>query len=502
MSNFYVSSAAYAAIPAWAATTAYTVGQIIRPTAAIAGRKIAYRCTTAGTTAGTEPTWSATFGGTTTSNTAVFTAVNSDTYGWTAAAGDVSTVTNAATSSFAAAGDKIFLSSDHSETTASSTGWSSAISGAWGTLTTSILSVNRAGSVPPVAADLTPGASITFQTLYIDSSKPLYIEGVTLSASSGNITFNQTAYGSHYLKNCSLQITSATSTYKVSAGDYVEVILDNTSISFAHAGQTINFGVSSDLTWINTASPLAGTAPTYLFTLGTYISLIDCVGVDFSGYTGTLAYSNSSVCASKILLEGCKISSSVTLLAGAPNGNAPTIELVNCWDGSVVRNDHAQIAGVVTAERTITLTGGAADDVGAFSLKMAAASTKIDKWVAPLESFWIDVENTAVGVSKTATVEIVSSSSLNNDEIWMQLEYMGTAGNPLASFVFSQPLTPLTAAAAVPTSTAAWNSAPATPVYQHLQVSFTPQRAGRVRARVMLGKASATVYVDPNIVIT
>ena len=323
-----------------------------------------------------------------------------------------------------------------------------------------------------------------------------------MSASSGNITFNQTAYGSHYLKNCSLQITSATSTYKVSAGDYAEVILDNTSISFAHAGQTIGFSISSDLTWINTAAPLAGTAPTYLFTLWSTVSLIDCVGVDFSGYTGALVYSNASYSTGKVLLEGCKIAASATVLSGSPSANSGTVEMVNCWDGTNVRNDHIQTAGSVSTERTITMTGGAADDVGAFSLKMVAASTKIDKWVAPLESFWIDVENTAVGVSKTATVEIVSSSSLNNDDVWLLLEYMGASGTPLTTVANSRPATPLTTVAAVPTSTAAWNSAPATPVYQHLQVSFTPQRAGRVRARVMLGKASATVYVDPNIVIT
>jgi hypothetical protein len=501
MANWYVSSAAYAAIPAWAGTTLYTVGQIIRPTAAVAGKRIAYRCTTGGTTTGTEPTWGFTLGGTTT-NGAVFTAINSDTYGWSGAAGDVSTVTDVLTSSFATAGDKIFLSSDHSETTAASTNFISTITGSWTTLTTFLLSVTRAGSVPPVAADLTPGAAITFQALYLDSAKPVHIEGLTLTASAGSICFNQVNYGSFYLKNCALVISSATSLYKVWAADYAEIILDNTSISFAHVAQTFNFGVSVDLTWINTAAPLPGTAVTNLFTFGTSTSLIDCVGVDFSGYSGTLAYANSATCSSKILLEGCKIASSVTLLAGTPSGNAPIIEMVNCWDGSVVRNDHAQIAGNVTTERTIVLTGGATDDIGAFSLKMVSASTKIDKWVAPLETFWFDVENLVTGVSKTATVEIVSSASLNTDDIWLLLEYMGASGTPLVTVANSRPTTALTSSAAVTTSTATWNSSPATPVYQHLQVTFTPQRAGRVRGRVMLGKASTTVYINPVIVIT
>jgi hypothetical protein len=43
---------------------------------------------------------------------------------------------------------------------------------------------------------------------------------------------------------------------------------------------------------------------------------------------------------------------------------------------------------------------------------------------------------------------------------------------------------------------------PSTPVKQHLQVTFTPQVAGRVRGIVRLGKVSTTVWVNPQIIIT
>ena len=84
----------------------------------------------------------------------------------------------------------------------------------------------------------------------------------------------------------------------------------------------------------------------------------------------------------------------------------------------------------------------------------------------------------------------------------MLLEYQGTSGSSLASMATSLPATVLTTASAVTTSTATWNSSPATPVKQHLQVTFTPQVAGRVRGQVRLGKPSTTVYVDPVITIT
>lgn len=47
-----------------------------------------------------------------------------------------------------------------------------------------------------------------------------------------------------------------------------------------------------------------------------------------------------------------------------------------------------------------------------------------------------------------------------------------------------------------------WNNPPTTPVKQHIQVSFTPQQAGRVRGIMRLGKASATVWVNPQIIVT
>src|ERR1700722_4972671 len=50
-------------IPTWTATTAFTSGQFVLPTAANANGFV-FECTGSGTTAGTEPTWPAVLGGT------------------------------------------------------------------------------------------------------------------------------------------------------------------------------------------------------------------------------------------------------------------------------------------------------------------------------------------------------------------------------------------------------------------------------------------------------
>ena len=56
----------------WAATTAYVIGDVISPTTF---NGFLYRCTTAGTSAGSEPTFGTTLGGTTADNTATWTAI-------------------------------------------------------------------------------------------------------------------------------------------------------------------------------------------------------------------------------------------------------------------------------------------------------------------------------------------------------------------------------------------------------------------------------------------
>lgn len=58
-------------LPQWAASTAYTLGQMVQPLASPDGYR--YEVTTAGTSDGSEPTWDTTVGNTTADNSAVWT---------------------------------------------------------------------------------------------------------------------------------------------------------------------------------------------------------------------------------------------------------------------------------------------------------------------------------------------------------------------------------------------------------------------------------------------
>lgn len=507
MADWYASSVAHAAVAQWAATTAYTVGQFVRALAApSAGREYVFRCTVAGTSAASEPTWPTGDGTTVSSGGATFQNVTGrSAHGWSAAAGKLLTLTNTIVTRLTV-GDRIFISSDSSETSTSTYAF---VTDAWGLI--QIISVNRAGSVPPVVADITPGATIsnTAGNLTLNNQTNLYWEGITFSSATGatlgTIFFGNSAYRTHYLKNCAVVLPNTNASSRITANIAAEITFDNTTVQFGAAGQCIFSSAQHPFAfnWLNTPSAIAGaTLPTSLFNVENSNAAIfaTCRGVDLSAVTGTLLGIAANSGFGKVLLDSCKISSSATKLGTSGTSPASSVELVNCWDGSNVLNERYAHAGAVTTDRSTTMSGGAQDDVGNYSLKLVSNSNA-DKFAFPLEAFWFDIENTATGSSKTATVEIVSGGSLNNDDITLLLEYMGTSGNPLASFVSSL-ATVLTTASALSSSAVTWNNPPGSPQKQKLTAAFTPQRAGRVRGLVRLGKVSTTVWVNPQIAIT
>lgn len=502
MADWYVSSAAYSAIPAFQASHAYVIGDIIVPTAPALRAKWVFRCTTAGTSS-TEPTWTTGNNSTIASGGATFTNVTGQsTYFWAAAAGDIPTLIGAVGTARVVLGDRVFVSSDHSETQTASMTYGANVSSAYGLV--QYLCVNRAGSTPPVAADLTTGAQVICSNqILFEATCNHYHYGITYSiTAASSFIFCSSGTKTAYFKNCQLYLNTSNASSQLRTGDPANLVLDNSTLRFGNAGQSVTSSTYPfNIRWLNTSSALAGaTFPTALFQgSSTGGLLVVARGVDLSALTGTLVQGNYN---GAYLFDSCKIASAVTRYGTSGIANtAEQVDLVNCFDSTNILSEAYSPFGAVTTEFTITLSGGAADDVSIYSHKMVS-NANVDKFVNQLNGFWMDVENTVTGSSKTATVEIISSASLNNDEIALYLQYEGTSSSSVASFGDSFIATALTTATAVTTSTATWNSSPATPVKQKLQVVFTPQHAGRIRGQVRLGKASTTCYVDPRIVVT
>lgn len=269
----------------------------------------------------------------------------------------------------------------------------------------------------------------------------------------------------------------------------------NTDLSFAHAGQSID--VVCDLTWEGGA--LGGTAPTNIFTPGSgnINGVVNVNGVDLSNTTNNLVLGGQSNTSAYFNFDNCKLGSGVAVLSSAPTSPSSTrARLINSDSGDTNYRYHYQNHfGTITSESTIVLTGGASDGTTTVSEKMVSGSDTA--FFRPLVSEPKTKFNNSTSAI-TLTVEVITDNvTLTDAEAWLEVEYLGTSGFPISSFVSDRAATILTTPANQTSSSVTWTTTGlTTPVKQKLAVTFTPAEKGWIIWRVHLAKASTTMYVD------
>lgn len=232
---------------------------------------------------------------------------------------------------------------------------------------------------------------------------------------------------------------------------------------------------------------------------------VECSGLDLSPAASTLQLFPSSGTGSATI-RNSKLPASWT---GNLCGSGVTVpgyrcEMHNCDSADTnYRMWVEDYAGSIKSETTVVRTGGASDGTTTLSWKIVS-SANAEYPLIVLDSPEIAQWNDTTGSSITATVEIVTDNvTLNDDECWLEVQYLGTSGYPLASFISDCKADVLASAAAQTSSSETWTTTGlGTPVKQKLSVSFTPQEKGFLHAVVHLAKASTTVYVDPKITVT
>jgi hypothetical protein len=522
MADWYISSVAYNAIPAWAASTTYAVGAIRRqlaPPAINNERCFRVSAITTGISGATEPAWVLTNNSTTTDGGVTWTECsgqnnhqhdNGVTNTWTAPAKTIRCLENKGVAN----GDRIFFSSDHAELTA---GNLTILTGGNLTSPMQCISVNRTGSVPPTATDYLPGASIAAGQAGVANTITLngidQWSGFTFVGASGFTGASTVAVisvgANSSFKDCSFQIGSTTSSNRIQFGlGSGHFVLENTTFQFGNIGQYIQLANNDRIVWRNTPSAILGTIPTQLLVTNSGTGPnVELNGIDLSAVNTNITLTGWGTLSLIVRLTGCRLNAGVTIApAGLGNlQNGQRVEVINCDSGlGVARNELYTPQGTVTTEATIVMTGGSTDGTTRFSHKyVSSAVAKNSPLIAPFEGFPIVVWNDAVGTSKTLTIELLTDGvTLTNADMWARLGYLGNASYPLFSYGTNYLATPLTAAANIATSTATWvTTGISTPVAQHIQVTFTPQLAGWLVITLYLGRASTTVYVDQKPVI-
>lgn len=498
MADWYCGSVQHAAIAQYANSHAYSVGDIVRALAPPAvNSERAFRCTTAGTSGGSEPTWTLTKGGTTNAGTAVFTEITGNsTYGWAAAGARLRLF---AGKGWAPAGDTVYVSDDHAETGSDL----SLVFQGTAASPVRILCVNHSGSVPPVSADLATTGVCTASAGAASISGAAYVYGITFTVTANSqLILGGNAPSDLQFVNCKFRNTNSTANAwpigSTGAASAEVIIFDNTTVEFGAAGSYLRM-VGGQFIWRNTPNAIvSGTLPTTLFAGDSSegISTIIFDGVDLSalGSGKTIMGANGGKNFTQLI--NCKLGASVTV-AATPAVPGNRVEVINCDSGATgYRNEIYDYSGTLTVETTIIRTAGASDGVQAVSWKIV--TTANCSRVFPFRSFPIGLWNTATGGAKTATVEIVNDgTTLKDSEAALEVSYLGSSSYPLASRVTTAAADLLNAGANISTSTETWTTTGlSSPVKQKMAASFTPNMVGLVRATVVVSKASQTLYAD------
>lgn len=461
-------------------------------------------CSTAGTCGAGEPSYNtAAVGNTTTDSSCTWTYIGTSFSSWAA---PHARVENNYATSFSTGGDTIYVADDHSQTRAAQT----SLSPASGAAMLYHLSIDHTASLPTIAMAAgatiatTGGNSILVNSL---SGGASYFYGFVFSAGSGavtnNVSFNSATSGTIILENCAIKKngTSAGNSAVVGNSTAAVVIWNNTTIQAGATGDRINVA-GGRFDWRNTGSAIAGaTIPTALFSasLGGS-SRITVDGVDLSAIASGSTLVPATTNPAFLTFINCKIASGVILAAAPTNPYSAVADFIWCDSaGTVYRQFRNRWHGTLTEETTIVRTGGATDGITPLAWKIS--TTANPTWVFPFESFPISIWNDVTGSSRTLTVYGIWGGGAvpNNDDIWIEVEYLGDSGSPLASLVKSTKANVLASNSALSSDGSTWGGS--TTAFK-MSVTFTAELEGYVRACVKAARASSTFYIDPRPVLS
>lgn len=408
-----------------------------------------------------------------------------------------------------AAGDKIWFSQAHSESTASAV--TAAISGTAAS-PTYLLCGDDSAEPPTALANtaliVTTGAS----TITLNSAVSLYAYGLNFKAGSGatSASINLSAFSNRFIiwEDCGFEVGGSTGGNITlgSGGGTTKAI--NCRFKFAATNSVV--GVSSGAhAVLEGGSVLSGSANlTNLFVLDN-ISDAVITGFDLSSLHAAVNIFQGATGGRGVIRDSKLPASWTGSLATSLAYQSDRFSLYNCDSGDTnYRLWVEAYPGSIKQETTIVKSGGASDGTTALSWCMTSnANAKLPTVVLMTDE--IMVWNETVGSAVTATVEVVhdsqgsgTSSRLKDDEAWLEISYLGTSGVPLGTRATDFKASMIAAGADQADSSVTWTTTGlTTPLKQKLEVTFTPQEKGFVIARVCVAKASITVYVDPAIVV-
>lgn len=443
--------------PNWSASQTAAVGQIIKD---LAGTHL-FICTTAGTTkSGGEPTWVTTSAGsTTTDNSVTWTYIGASFSAWAAPLATISQ-----SNTWLANGSTVYAGDDHQENWAGGT----SIGPVAGTDASPVIlySIDHTASLPPssnflAGAEIRSATSASNGALTITGSAAHWF-GFTFNAGvgqSGTGGLTLPSSGWTLFDNCSFKIsaTGSTNTLQVGNGGNGTIDLNTCTFTLGATGQTIRVNALGGARLRN-CSLSGGSTPTTLFSSSSGGGAI-FEGCDFSSVTGTVmpAQSGGSGFLGALFAD-CKFAGGATYAASPGGASGTFIDIVrSSSDTKTYIQRRYTYPGSLVEESTIIRTGGASDGTTGISWNINTNANAL--WGRQFEAFPIVIWNPTTAGNVTVTIcGIINAAAVpNNDDIWMDVEYLGSSAAPLGSYATTNRAATASGTALTADSTSAWD---------------------------------------------
>jgi len=234
-------------------------------------------------------------------------------------------------------------------------------------------------------------------------------------------------------------------------------------------------------------------------------------GVDLSGLLATNLIGGAIGCVGDVSLLRCIIPAGVVLCAASISGafelNLVSVDVGDGYHYFYNKNMYGELSEDTSIYRT---DGATYNATNGFSIEAISnsASTGVYPYKISLASQYIDTADYTTDVTFTIHFAVDgSTTSLNSDEFWIEIEHVDGADNALGVLVDTKAL-PLATGTAPTTETALWTGLSGTNKQMSISKTITigttagTIASGLVRVNAYLGKASQTVFVCPQVEVS
>jgi len=379
-----------------------------------------------------------------------------------------------------------------------------------------IISVDRTGSDAPLAGALI-GAQTANYSITIAGAFKLFFYGLTFQTGTNltatrNIALNNTNGGhveyesSHFVFNQTGGTNPRVVPGSTGQGANTYTRLTHCSFKFSSTASGINANGNADL--VGCSIDPESSSLTALFYHGANGTNIRCEGCDFSELTGTLVGNFLGNGTAFLEFRQCKLGAGVTPLATPTvvlNRGQTTVTMYDCHAGDThCAFFHGDPFGTTIEETNIYATAGAQSGGSNVSYKIVTRP-ELCSYYTPYVGPWIAKYHTGTS-AVTPSFEVLrdgSATAYQDDEVWGEWQYKGTAGEVTLTTVSDRMAllgTPANQATG-DLDASGWTGENATAWFGklHTASTITPAEVGHIYGRVVVGEPDITVYYDPTI---